>query len=169
MSELSSYIGYEAFYTLTGTAKRLTCEAIDSKILAKEIFKVEKINRRYVYDIILANMDGTRAWISTCNEEQRNQFFNWLSEDEDNEDIVASIPLIQFGSEWLSTNEISEKDNYLVTTSKFSSIVDLLAKLGFVCSNTVLDGHPLESSIAATDEKDLFTPVRDKILFIKSW
>ena len=84
---------------------------------------------------------------------------NWLSEDEDNEDIVASIPLIQFGSEWLSTNEISEKDNYLVTTSKFSSIVDLLAKLGFVCSNTVLDGHPLESSIAATDEKDLFNQI----------
>lgn len=162
LSELSSYIGYEAFYTLTGTAKRLTCEAIDSKILAKEIFKVEKINRRYVYDIILANMDGTRAWISTCNEEQRNQFFNWLSEDEDNEDIVASIPLIQFGSEWLSTNEISEKDNYLVTTSKFSSIVDLLAKLGFVCSNTVLDGHPLESSIAATDEKDLFNQIKGK-------
>ena len=50
----------------------------------------------------------------------------------------------------------------MVTTSKFSSIVDLLAKLGFVCSNTVLDGHPLESSIAATDEKDLFNQIKGK-------
>ena len=162
LSELSSYIGYEAFYTLTGKSKRLPCETVDSKILAKSIFNVEKIKRQDVYDIIQSNMDNVRSWISTCNDEQRNQFFNWLATDEDNKDIVASIPLIQYGTEWLSTNELSVKDNYLVTTSKFNSIVDLLAKLGFACSNTVLDGHPLENSIATIDEKKLFNLIKGK-------
>ena len=162
LSELSSYVGYEAFYTLTGKLKRLPCEAIDSKILAKDIFNVEKCKRHDIYDIIQVNMNGVRSWISTCNEEQRNKFFNWLAIDEDNEDTVVSIPLIQYGTEWLSINELSKKNNYLVTTSKFSSIVDLLAKLGFVCSSTVLDGHPLENSIATIDEKELFNLIKEK-------
>lgn len=162
LSELSSYIGHEAFYTLIGKSKRLPCETIDSKILAKDIFNIEKCKRQNVYDIILANMDGVRTWISSCDDEQRDQFFNWLAMDDDNEEIVASVPLIQYGTEWLSTNELSVKTNYLVTTSKFSSIIDLLAKLGFVCSSTILDGHPLESSIASIDEKELFNLIKGK-------
>ncbi len=161
-SGLSSFISSDSFYTLTRTSKRLPHSSLDATILEEDIFGIEKITKAKIYQILTENIEIVRLWILSTDEESRQQFFVWLSQDENNAVIISSIPFIQFGKQWFSTRELADKANHIVSTQKTFTIKDVLSKLGIVCSDTIIDSHPLAGNTTTMEEKSLFALIKDK-------
>lgn len=158
-SELAEAIGHDGYYSIVGTSKRLPHEGIESKTLSNAIFGVERTSVAVVADIIKNNPLRVLSWISSASEDQRNQFFTWLTKDRATTPLITTVPSFRFGESWLSYTKATNTDKCVLTTEKLSPIVGILKKLGFACSDTILNEHPLCDYLNKQDEKKLFSAI----------
>lgn len=158
-SPLAEYIGHDGYYSIVGTTKRLPNARIDSKILSHAIFGVERTTVSAVVSIINANPQRVLTWVTNATEENRNKFFEWLTKDKATTPLITSVPTIKYGDTWISYTKASNTQKYIITTIKLSPIVGILKKLGFVCSDTILNNHQLNEYLNKQDEKTIYTSI----------
>ena len=158
-SKLAEFIGHDGYYSLVGTTKRLPNDRIDSKILSHSIFGVERTTVSAVVSIINANPQQVLTWVTNATEENRNKFFEWLTKDKATTPLITSVPTIKYGDTWISYTKASNTQKYIITTIKLSPIVGILKKLGFVCSDTILNNHQLNEYLNKQDEKTIYTSI----------
>lgn len=161
-SDLANKIGSADFYSLTGTQKALPHPDIKSDILSKDIFNVETITTDSVVSTITENPENILAWIKCADESTRNKFFEWLASSEQGKGLIMSIPTLKFGDEFISYNSVISGVNQIITTNKLLPIKDILTNLGFTCSDSILDIHPLVDFLNKQNEKKLFTKIQEK-------
>ena len=161
-SGLAELIGYENFYTLVGTEKRLPYEELDSAILSHDIFGVECITKDNLEDILRNNLDNVNSWIDSTTDECRNSFYQWIAENEDCHDIVEVIHVFKFADSWYTINDISLEEKQVVTTKTYLPILPILDELGFSCSTNIFEDHPLEELLcdSVQSDKDLFCEIQ---------
>ena len=99
------------------------------------------------------------SWFASASEDQLKQFFTWLTKDRATPPLITTVPSFRFGESWLSYTKATNTDKCVLTTEKLSPIVGILKKLGFVCSDTILDNHPLCDYLTKQDEKKLFSSI----------
>lgn len=159
---LSELIGYENFYTLVGTEKRLPYEALDADTLSHDIFGVECITKNNLEDILRNNLDNVNSWIDSTTDECRNSFYKWIAQNEDCYDIVEDIHIFKFLDDWYSINDISLEEKQVVTTSTYVPILPILEELGFNCSTNIFEDHPLKELLDdyVQSDKDLFCEIQ---------
>lgn len=153
-SGLAELIGYESFYTLVGTEKRLPNEIIESDILSHDIFQVECIDKENIEEILRNNIDNVNKWLDSASEESRNNFYEWIAENEDCHDIIEDIHVFKFEDGWHTINDICLEDKKVVTTTTFVPILPILKELGFSCSENIFEEHPLEDMLNEYVQKD---------------
>jgi len=151
---LADLIGHEDFYMLIGTKKHLPNINIESTILKHSIFGVESVNKDILLAILENNIDETNTWLDTTSEEQRLNFFQWISEDEDCKILLDKIHVFKFDKVWYSINDINLKDKRIVTTLTYVPILSILKQLGFSCSDNIIEDHPLAESFSHYIQKD---------------
>lgn len=161
-SELANKIGSADFYSLTGTQKALPHPNIKSDILSKDIFNVETITTDSVVSTITENPENILAWIKGAYESTRNKFFEWLTSSEQGKGLILSIPTLKFGDEFISYDSVVSNADQIITTNKLLPIKDILTNLGFTCSDSILDTHPLVEFLNKQNEKNLFTKIQEK-------
>lgn len=158
-SKLAEFIGHDGYYSIVGTTKRLPNAKIDSKILSHAIFGAERTTVSSVVDIINKNPERVLTWIKNASDENRNKFFEWLTKDKATTPLITTIPTLRYGDTWISYTKASNTDKYIITTVKLSPIVGILKKLGFVCSDSVLDNHTLCEYLRKQEEKKLYSAI----------
>lgn len=158
-SSLAEYIGHEGYYSIVGTTKRLPHTQIESKILSHTIFGIERTTISAVVDIINKNPERVLIWVNNTSEENRNKFFEWLTKDRATTPLITTVPTLKYGDTWISYTKASNSEKYIITTVKISPIVDILKKLGFVCSESILDNHPLCEYLRKQEEKKLYSAI----------
>lgn len=158
-SKLAEFIGHDGYYSLVGTTKRLPNAKIDSKILSHAIFGVERTSVAKVVSIINENPERVLAWVKNATDGNRNKFFEWLTKDTATTPLITSVPTLKYGDTWISYTKASNTEKYIITTTKLSPIVDILKKLGFVCSDTILNGHQLNEYLSKQEEKKIYSSI----------
>lgn len=158
-SSLAEHIGHDGYYSIVGTTKRLPNSQIESKILYHTIFGIERTSVSAIVDIINKNPERVLVWIKNASEENRNKFFEWLTKDKATTPLITTIPTLKYGDTWLSYTRASNTEKYVITTVKLSPIVGILKKLGFVCSESVLDNHTLCDYLRKQEEKKLYSAI----------
>lgn len=161
MSGLAAAIGAKDFYILTGIDKHLTYNGLDSEILKKEIFKIEKYTTSSIYDTLSSRIEIVKNWLASTSEKVRNQFYQWLTCDEKTKGLIDIIPTFTFGNEWKTNKEINLDNNLLILTQKISSIKEILIKLGFSISKELFESHPLHSYFKRTEDKKIFEKIQN--------
>lgn len=161
-SDLADTIGYADFYALTGSKKRLPHHNIKSDILSKAIFNVETITIDGAISIISGNPETVLFWIKCADESTRNKFYEWLTSSEQGQRLIWTIPTLKFGNDFISYNSVISDDFKIITTNKLLQIKDILEILGFSCSDTILDTHPLVNFLRKQNEKKLFEKIQAK-------
>lgn len=156
-SGLSECIGFEGFYSVIGSEKRLPNPSIDSSILSKSIFGVKKLTVKNILSILTDNINTLNDWLKTTNEGIRFKFYEWISDKETQlyEDVIS----LRFEGEWFSYKQALELSK-IITTEKISTITKILGKLGFSCSDEIFESHPLATHFGAPDERKLFTEIK---------
>lgn len=137
----------------------------------------------------LNNNDAFSKWIQTASESDMKILIDWLEKQDTNSErhkilvgFVESLPLVVFndklckrselvkrvkksvtiGYNRVTTVEVDELDKTrLITTNKLFSIVDLLTKIGLVCSANI-QTSPLVKFFTLPKEFDLFTLIKTK-------
>ena len=100
--------------------------------------------------------------INEADEEKRNQFFEWFLKKKDKTArIIGKIKLFQIEGEWLSVEEISQRKNIIISTKKTRAIHNELQKLGYNCTDTIVDDHPLSEILSkyAPSAKSVFATI----------
>ena len=161
-SGLADAIGASNFYALTGTEKRLPHASINSKILSKKIFHIEKYTTDSVCQSLISHIDELKNWLEATSEGQRNNFYKWIVEKkETTKSLIPQVPAFKFGNEWKSISEISLTNKMLILTKRIIPIKDVLIKLGFAISCQSLENHPLKSYVGRQEEKKIFEKIKD--------
>jgi len=160
-SGLSECIGFNGFYSVIGSEKRLPNPSIDSSILSKSIFGVKKLTTKSILSILYKNIDILNDWIKTTNDDIRYKFYEWISDKETQlyEDVIS----LRFEGEWFSYKQALELSK-IITTEKISTIKNILEKIGFSCSYEILESHPLATHFRPQDERQLFTTIKNSSL-----
>ena len=153
-SGLAELIGYDNFYTLVGTEKRLPNEDIESYILSEDLFQVECVTKENIEEILRNNIDNVNNWLDTTSEESRNNFYKWIADNEDCHDIIEDIHVFKFEDCWHTINDIYLENKQVVTTTTFIPILPILKELGFSCSKNIFDDHPLVDLLDEYVQKD---------------
>lgn len=137
----------------------------------------------------LNNNDAFSKWIQTASESDMKILIDWLEKHDTNSErhkilvgFVESLPLVVFndklckrselvkrvkksvtiGYNRVTTVEVDELDKTrLITTNKLFPIVDLLTKIGLVCSANI-QTSPLVKFFTLPKEFDLFTLIKTK-------
>ena len=137
----------------------------------------------------LNNNDAFSKWIHTASESDKKILIDWLEKQDTNSErhnilvgFVESLPLVVFndkickrselvkrvkksvtiGYNRVTTVEVDELDKTrLITTNKLFPIVDLLTKIGLVCSANI-QTSPLVKFFTLPKEFDLFTLIKSK-------
>ena len=135
------------------------------------------------------NNDAFSKWIQTASESDMKILIDWLEKQDTNSErhkilvgFVESLPLVVFndklckrselvkrvkksvtiGYNRVTTVEVDELDKTrLITTNKLFPIVDLLTKIGLVCSANI-QTSPLVKFFTLPKEFDLFTLIKTK-------
>lgn len=163
---LSEIIGEDLFCQILDTSKKLPSKLIDSKILKESIFeKIEAIELDRVIDSITDNPQFNKWYIST-SEEDKETLYKWIIEirakahSDKIKRFVLHLPLFQFAEEYKSYAEMDSFD-YICTTEHIFPIKEILSKLGFKCSdNLVNKSFPLFDFIGEQDEEKLFQSIK---------
>lgn len=158
-SSLAEILGHENFYKIIGTAKRLPYKNLNVDILENSIFKVEKTSIADVAKIIKNKPDQILSWIAAADENERNDFYTWLTKSETTIELIPNIPSILFGDQWVSYRSAINTSKTVLITEKTLCIKDILIQLGFQCSDTILEHHPLKDYLKKQDEKMLFSSI----------
>lgn len=157
---LAKISGSQTFCKIIGTDKKLPSETIDSSILKKKIF--EKVEHVDFEDILNKLVDNAilNNWYIAATEEKKIDFHNWLiKNDTVSKKNINSLPIFQFGDKLISRTEINDYSDYIILTEHTSPICGILSKLGYICSNNLLEAHPLNDYIDNQDEKSLFEDI----------
>jgi predicted RNA-binding protein with RPS1 domain len=162
---LSKILGVELFLQIISTSKQLPSANIDSSILLKDIFEYkETVNLKNIKNILNDN-NAFKLWYIDASIDKKEMLNDWLIYNKF-ENVIDSLPLFKLGTEWKAWKEING-DN-IVTTEHILPIKTILTKLGFVCSDEVLEQHSMQKYIVPRSEKELFnaivTRLRDSIL-----
>lgn len=155
-SGLAETVGAENFYTLIGTKKRLCHPLIKTEVLSKPIFKIESYNVEDVCTILETNRDCLDNWLITTNDDNRSSFYLWITSNEKASLLIPKIPILVFGDEWKNVNEVSLSDKMIILTEKINPMKNVLSKLGFNISNSLIENHPLCNYIQKQSEKAIF-------------
>ncbi len=158
-SSLAETLGHENFYKITSTAKRLPHKNLNVGILEKSIFKIERTSSADIAKILQSKPDQILSWITSATEKERNNFYMWLTENEDTIGLIPNIPSILFGNQWVSYHSAINTSGTVIITEKTLGIKDILIQLGYLCSDTVLEQHPLKDYLQKQDEKVLFSSI----------
>lgn len=158
-SSLAETLDQENFYKIIGTSKRLPHKNLDVDILENSIFNVEKTSIADVAKIIQNNPNKILSWISSASESDRNNFFKWLTKNEATTGLIPNIPTLLFDNQWVSYSSALNTNKAILITEKSLVIKDILIQLGFKCSDTVLEQHPLKDYLKKQDEKKLFEAI----------
>ena len=160
-SGLADSIGYENFYKLIGTDKRLPNENIDSKVLSHEVFGIEIVKKEDIEKILSENIDEVNEWLDVASNECRNNFYKWIAEIDNYEDFIEDLHVFSFKNVWHSVNDISLDNNQVITTKTIVPIIHILKELGFTCSDNIYEDHPLEELLDQyiQTDKDLFDKI----------
>lgn len=161
-SELAELIGYDNFYTLIDTEKHLPNKNLNSDILSYSIFGVECIKKDNIEDILRSNLDSVNSWIDTTSDECRNNFYKWIAENEDCQDIIEDIHLFKLAEDWYTINDISLEEKQVITTNLYIPILPILKELGFTCSTNIFEDHPLKELLDTyiQTDKDLLNEIQ---------
>ena len=165
-SHLSKIIGCELFCKLINTEKYLPSESLDSTILSKAIFN--QIAHFEIEDVLKAitNNADFNKWFISATDLQKEAFKEWIKDKnkvQHKENIcklIANLPLLLFKGEYKSTKEI-ESSNYVITTDRIQPIKDILVKLGFICSDNVVNqDFQFGDYLITQDEEDLWKSIK---------
>lgn len=180
-TDLSTIIGAELFCKIIGTSKCLPSDKIDSKILKKDIFElIEKIDFNKVIDSI-TNNSNFNEWFISAPEEKKQKLYKWIKDNDITtrkdkiKTFVSTLPIFQFGDEHKSINEIKNTNyiignifslfgnkDYVVTTEHIAPIKEILEKLGFKCSDYLMDKeHPLFEFIVLPTDEEIFKLIKE--------
>lgn len=161
-SGLSDEVSLSSFYSLLGTSKRLPHANLDSKILKNKIFNIEILSVNAVLKKLSSDIDGLNTWLQRITDEERNNFYSWLEANDESSLIVAQIKLFTFGGVWKSLSEIQSDKSLVVLSNNSEPIKPILGKLGFTCSDSVFENHPLSRQIECINDKQLFDEINKR-------
>lgn len=163
---LSEIVGADLFCQLLKTEKCLPSEKIDSKILGEDIFKLIKTMKFDDVISTITNNSEFNDWFTSASDEQKKALYKWIDDnnirirERNLKSFVSNLPLFQFGKENKSCKEI-DSSQYIITTEHIEPIKAILPKLGFVCSDNLLEkNHPLYEFVNLHDEYDLFDKIK---------
>lgn len=158
-TELADIVGHSNFYEILQTSKRLPHKSIDAQILCNDIFGVEVITSSNIVSALRQDISRTKLWIANLDDASRKSFFDWMVNLDEPNFFYAEIPSILFENEFISYDEVSSHDNYIITTRKISNVTGILRKLNFVCSISVFEDHPFSGHWNAQNEKALYNKI----------
>jgi hypothetical protein len=158
-SSLAEYIGHAGYYGIVGTTKRLPNAQVESKTLSHTIFGIERTSVSDVVDIINKKPERILTWVTNATEENRRKFFEWLAKDSTTTPLISTVPTLKYGDTWISYANVANMEKYVITTEKLFPIVGILNKLGFVCSENILENHPLCDYLKQQEEKKLYSEI----------
>lgn len=163
-SGLAGIIGEKSFVALINSKKSLPSRLINSNILKAKLFdKIERINLEEVAQGLKQNLPVISEWLRDAKEEKKQSFFEWIKEhSEECKGIVDALPILQYGTEWISVKDAIEK-GYVITTSKVLPEKTLLGKLGIRCSENSIDDHPLSSLLITQKGEQIFNIIANGI------
>jgi len=161
-SGLANEISPASFYYLLDTNKRMPHSALDSKILNNEIFNIEKLSVATVVKKLTANIDSLNNWVESVSEEERNKFYEWIQANKDASSLIKLIKIVTFGGVWKSLTEIKSDSSLIILTENSEPLKAVLSKLGFVCSDELIENHPLINSIDFLTDKQLFGEIKKR-------
>lgn len=165
-SLLSKIVGCQLFCKLLNTEKCLPSASIDCTILSKSIF--EQIEHFEIEDVLKAitNNPLFNEWFVSATEQQRELFNEWIKDErklpykESICNLIATLPLFLFNEEYKSINQVKSL-NYIITTNHIQPIKDILGKLGFVCSDTIVDqDFQFGDYLINQDEEELWKSIK---------
>ena len=159
---MSHIIGEQLLCDLINTQKVLPKSQQDKSVLSNEIFgEIEKIEFDDIIDELISN-EKFSQWFIMSSDADKEKLYNWINENDDRNrhsklrQLVASLPLLLFGSEKMSFNDVDQND-YIVTTEEIKPIKNLLERIGFRCSDTEFtEQHLLYNFISPQDPTSLF-------------
>ena len=159
-SSLAETLGYDNYYSIICTTKRLPHPNLNTDILKRSIFKIEKTTTTDVIKIIQGNAERVLTWISAASDDERKSFWEWLTKTEDTIRLIPSIPSILLENKWVSYSTAINNSKVILITEKTLAIKDILIQLGFKCTDTVIEHHPLKDYLKKQDEQKLFERIR---------
>lgn len=154
---LAWIIGEAAFTSLLQTEKKLPGKAIISDILKGKLFdKIEKVGIEDISSHLKNNLKAINDWLIGANAEEKTEFFSWIVKYKDDCGfIVDSLPILQFGNEWISVNE-AIKDKKLIITEELLPQKDLLDRIGVDYSVNTINEHPLNGLTTKQSGQQVF-------------
>lgn len=167
-SGLSDIIGKEVYCKIVDSQKFLPYYNQDEEAIRKsELFDdVQCINVDIILEKLQQNQDIIN-WFNKATEEQKNKLFKWIKEKNSitRENLlnsfVSSLPLFMVGDNFISLNKVKES-NYIILSEYVSPIKDILIKLGFVCTDNLLeDNHPLSIFIKPEDSQSVYERIKE--------
>lgn len=164
---LSHIIGEQLLCDLIDTQKVLPKSQQDQSVLSNEIFgDIETIEFDDIIDELISN-EKFNQWLIVSSEADKEKLYNWINENDDRKrhsklcQLVANLPLLLFGSEKMSFNDVDQND-YVVTTEEIKPIKNLLERIGFTCSdNEFTEQHLLYNFISPQDSASLFESISE--------
>lgn len=156
-TDLSHIVGADLFCRLLGTDKFLPSENIDSKILSNQIFELIEHITNDILHHKLNNNEDLNEWYIHADKESKERFNKWVIEN-NYKDIISSLPIFEFDDGWKSPNEIDCNDKYVVISSKFSHLKNVVIKIGLHCSSAFDN-----TDLYQIDETKLFDRIYKKV------
>lgn len=166
-TDLSAIVGEDLFCLLLGNNKSLPSKKVDSEILDNAIFKkIEVLKFNNIVDII-TNNSNINNWFIFATEQEKCALYDWIKKNDlpsHNKALcsfVSNLPLFQFGDEYKSNREVIHT-KCIITTEHISPIKAILTKLGFICSDNIINREfPLYEFLDLQNEEELFNSIRD--------
>lgn len=158
-SLLAETLGHENYYSIIDTTKRLPNAKLNTEILKCSIFNIEKISTSNVINILQNNPERIRTWITSASKDERNSFWKWLTKSEETISLIPDIPSLFLDNTWVPFSTAINDNNVVLTTGNTLVIKDILIKLGFKCTDTVIENHPLKDYLGKQDDKKLYEAI----------
>ena len=183
---LPRIIGAEKFLEIINSEKHLPSEDINHSVFDNKIFEgIERIT----IDNAVTKMSGNDtliSWYQSSTEEKQTEFFNWLIEHKEKcANIIKSLPIIQFGKEYISINEATKnKATRIIITEHLDPIKDIVKSLGYICSDktymsedvlwpylsaSIWPDQTMFTSICTACEKSKDQSLSDRIRLVKAF
>lgn len=170
---LSRIIGAETFYKISGTQKFLPSFKIDDSILRKNCEVEEDADEQPLFEKLevvhlsdikekLSNNEDLLSWFKSASDKKRTIFYKWIVENELS-GLAETLPIFTFGEEQLTRSQVSDLNDYIISTINTIGITDILEKLDIKCSAESLDDHPLADVISPQDEESIYKLIETKI------
>lgn len=170
-SGLSSIVGHTVFCSIISTAKTLPNASLNIQVLSKKIFsKIERIDDSAVVEGIKKHTSLLASWMKTASSISLSSLYTWLINNiEISRPLINDLPIFSFGSDVYSFSEVKQKEDYLILNTKLVPVKSILSSLGFICSETIVDTHPLAGLVTQQSEKDIFSNIIKKDFSVLSF